>query len=90
MLTLQDITEKISKLKDWMLEDSTIIKQIEFNDFKSAIDYVNKVANVASVNQHHPDILISYLTVRLTLTTHDANELTEIDFKVAEEIDKIC
>ena len=89
MLTLQEITAKMSKLNDWVLEDNTIIKQIEFHDFKSAIDYANKVAEIASAHNHHPDILISYNTVRLTLTTHQAGELTEIDFKVAEDIDKI-
>jgi 4a-hydroxytetrahydrobiopterin dehydratase len=89
MLTLQEINDRMGKLKDWTLEGSAIVKQLEFNDFLEAMDYVNKVAELAHKNNHHPDIFITYNMVRLTLTTHSAQELTEMDFKVASEIDQI-
>ncbi len=89
MLSLNEITTKLSKLKGWELEGSTITKNLTFQNFKEAIDYLNKVAEIAEKYNHHPDISISYTAVRLTLTTHSERALTETDFEVAEEIDKI-
>lgn len=89
MLTLQEIIERMSKLNGWVIEENTIIKQVEFESFQKAMEFVNKVAEIVQKNEHHPDILINNTLVRLTLTTHAAGEITEIDFKVAEEIDRI-
>ena len=49
--------------------------------------FVNRVAAFAEEADHHPDILIQYSRVRLTLTTHDAGGLTEGDFALARRID---
>ena len=79
----------MEKLDNWVLDGSSIIKELQFEDFKKSIEFVNNVAEVAEKNNHHPDIFINFNVVRLNLTTHSAKALTEIDFKVAEEIDKI-
>ncbi len=89
MLTLSELSQKMEKLDNWVLDGSSIIKELQFEDFKKAIEFVNNVAEVAEKNNHHPDIFINFNVVRLNLTTHSAKALTEIDFKVAEEIDKI-
>lgn len=89
MLTLNEITSMLGKLSNWTLDGSSIAKQFDFSSFKDAITFVNNVAEIAEKNNHHPEILISYNMVRLTLTTHSAKSLTETDFKVAEQIDKI-
>ncbi len=89
MLTLEDIKEKMGKLKDWAIENKSIVKDYTFPDFKFSIDFVNKVSEIAEKNNHHPTIIIDYNMVRLSLTTHSENSLTEKDFSLAEEIDKI-
>ncbi len=89
MMNLARIQAKMKDIKDWSLEGEMIIKEFEFKDFKKAIEFVNKVAEIAEANNHHPDILIKYNIVRLTLTTHSENGLSEKDFYVAEEIDKL-
>ena len=52
--------------------------------------FVNTVARLAEAANHHPDIVIMYNKVRLTLTTHDEGGLTEKDFKLARRINKLA
>jgi len=89
MLTLSDIQERMSKLRNWALEGNSIVKDKTFRNFKESIEFVNKVAEIAEKHAHHPDIVISYNLVRMSLTTHSVKGLTEKDFDVAEEIDRI-
>ena len=89
MLSLLDIQKKMGKLRNWALDGEAIVKDKVFRDFKEAMVFVNKVAEIAENKNHHPSILINYNAVRMNLTTHEARGLTSIDFEVAEEIDKI-
>ena len=89
MLTLLEIQEKLGKLRNWALEGNVIVKDFSFKDFKEALEFVNKVGEIAEERNHHPDIVISYNKVRLSLTTHAVNGLTSKDFEVAEAVDKI-
>ena len=89
MLTLHDIQLGMQNLKNWALDGNSILKEIEFKDFKEAMQFVNKVSEIAENKGHHPDIFIFYNKVRLILTTHSSGGLTEKDFELAEEIDKI-
>lgn len=74
----------------WKNEDNSLKRTFEFKDFKGAIDFVNKVAALAEEHDHHPDILIEYDEVTLTLTTHHAGSIvTEKDKEMAKEIDKL-
>lgn len=89
MLSLQEISQEMADLSNWSLETAAITKEFTFVDFKQAIDFVNKIGEIAEKIQHHPDIMINYNVVRLSLSTHSANGLTKIDFQLAREIDKI-
>lgn len=90
MLSLQQLTEKMSKLDDWSIEGNSILKQFEFKDFKESMIFVNNLAEISEKINHHPEIFINYNFVRVTLTTHSVEELTDKDFSLAEEIDKIA
>lgn len=71
------------------MADKAIIKEYTFKDFKQAVDFVNRVAELAEAADHHPDILIRYNKVRLTLSTHSAGEVTSKDFELAQKIDSM-
>ena len=88
-LTLNEITQRLESLEGWEYLDNSIIKKFKFNDFNEAINFVNKVANLAEQKDHHPAILINYNMVTLTLTTHAENSVTIKDFELAKEIDKL-
>jgi len=89
MLPLFEIGEKMSKLRNWALEENSIVKDKVFRNFKESVEFVNKVAEIAEKHNHHPSIIINFENVRMALTTHSAGGLTNKDFEVAEEIDKL-
>ncbi|NCO11164.1 4a-hydroxytetrahydrobiopterin dehydratase [Candidatus Pacearchaeota archaeon CG_4_9_14_0_2_um_filter_39_13] len=88
-MNLAEISKRMQRLKGWALEQNSIEKIFEFSSFKRAINFVNQVADIAENKEHHPDMIISYRIVRLSLSTHSEKTVTEKDFEVAEEIDKI-
>lgn len=74
----------------WEEKNDKLAKIFHFNDFNAAMVFVNQVGKLAEEKQHHPDILINYNKVSLTLSTHDAgNKVTVKDREMAVEIDKI-
>jgi 4a-hydroxytetrahydrobiopterin dehydratase len=81
------IQEKLGRLSGWERAGDAIRKEFRFADFAAAMAFVTRVALRAEALDHHPDILISYSRVTLTLSSHDAGGLTERDFRLAEKID---
>jgi len=74
--------------KPWTVTDNKKISyEFKFKDFKEAMDFVNKVAEIAEEEQHHPDIYIFYNKVRIELWTHAINGLSENDFILATKIE---
>jgi len=61
-----------------------------FPTFAAAIAFVDKVAAIADAADHHPDILVRYDRVTLTISTHSAGGLTERDFALAGEIETVA
>jgi len=89
-LIATDQLEKLAKkVPEWDLEDTSLTRTFEFDEFMEAIDFVNSVAEIAEEAQHHPDIDIRYQTVTLTLTTHDLGGLTKMDFELASRVDNL-
>jgi len=89
---MSQINESLGNLSDWSLEDNgkLIIKIFKFKDFMEAVNFVNKISEIAENEEHHPDIKIyDYNNVEIKLMTHSDGGLTEKDFKVASEIDKL-
>ncbi len=73
----------------WVLSEdgNKIWKEFKFKDFIGAINFVERVADVAEMEGHHPDIEIHYNKVKLILWTHAIGGLSENDFIVAAKID---
>jgi len=80
------ITDKLGSLEGWGQEGNQIIKQFKFKNFIESMGFVTKVAILAERVDHHPDILIEYSKVTITLSTHSEGGLTEKDFNLAAEI----
>ena len=64
-----------------------IARLFTFPDFKQALDFVNRVGELAESQGHHPDILLTWGKAEITLWTHKINGLTESDFIMAAKID---
>jgi 4a-hydroxytetrahydrobiopterin dehydratase len=84
-----DVAIHMRALPAWKVETGELTRTFLFEDFRAAIRFVNRIAEVAEEAGHHPDIDIRYNRVRLGLATHDAGGLTAKDFDLAACIDKL-
>jgi 4a-hydroxytetrahydrobiopterin dehydratase len=87
-LSASQATSMLTSLPDWKIKDGELVRTYKFEDFLSALAFVNRVAELAEKAGHHPDIDIRYNKVRLALVTHDAGGLTTKDFDLAAMSDK--
>lgn len=87
LLSESEINDGLSGLAGWSRQDSEITKKYDFKNFVSSIGFVNKVAILAEKADHHPDMLIQYNKVTVTLSTHSEGGLTIKDFMLAGEIE---
>jgi 4a-hydroxytetrahydrobiopterin dehydratase len=86
LLTDDQITAELSEAPGWALENGEITRTIERRDFKDALLLVGAVAFLAEQANHHPDVLIQWNKVTLTLSTHSAGGLTAADFSLARQV----
>ncbi|MFG0326814.1 MAG: 4a-hydroxytetrahydrobiopterin dehydratase [Phycisphaerales bacterium JB037] len=89
-MTEAEVENALTELAEWSEVGGEIQRTYGFNDFVASIAFVNKIAEVAESMQHHPDILIRYNRVTLTLSTHDAGGITEKDFQLAARADALA
>lgn len=87
-LETPQIEERLKQIPEWSETNGAIQRTFLFKDFTGSIRFVNKVAELAEAMDHHPDILIRYNKVTLTLSTHDAGGITGKDFDLATKADK--
>ncbi len=86
-LSADQVQENIGDLPSWSLNGDSLQRTFRFDDFVGSMAFVDRVAQLAEQMQHHPDIMIRYNKVTLTLTTHDAGGITENDFTLARATD---
>lgn len=87
--TQQQIEAELFTLSGWVQKNQTLLKEITFKNFNQAFKFMTQVALEAEKLDHHPDWANTYNKVTINLSTHDAGGLTELDFKLANKIDKI-
>jgi 4a-hydroxytetrahydrobiopterin dehydratase len=89
-LTDAQIAGMLTSRPEWSETGGAIQRTFHFGTFMEAMAFVDKVAAQAEADQHHPDILIRYTKVTLTLNTHDAGGITEKDFALAAKVDAMA
>ena len=89
LLEDEDLSAALKKCPEWEHEKNSITRTVEFEEFMDAIDFVNDLAEIAEEAQHHPLIAINYSKVTLTLTTHDAGGITDLDIELAQRVDNL-
>ena len=82
----------LARLKGWadVSGRDAIARTFEFKDFNQAFGFMTRAALVAEKMNHHPEWFNVYKKVEVTLSTHDAGGVTELDIKLAEAMDKIA
>ena len=88
-LSASEADAKLGELTGWTRAGDTISKTYTLPSFPAALAFVSTVGHLAEAADHHPDILIEYKNVTLTLSTHEANGLTVRDFELAAQVDAL-
>ena len=89
LLNDEEITAALAGLPGWARSGDSITTTVELADFRAAMLYTGAVAYLAEAANHHPDVLIQWNTVTLTLTTHSAGGLPGNDTALAERINAL-
>jgi 4a-hydroxytetrahydrobiopterin dehydratase len=91
-LTGQARSDALQKLGGWYVVPGrdAIRRTFEFRDFNQAFGFMVRAALIAEKMDHHPEWSNVYRTVEVTLSTHDAGGLTELDVRLATEMDRLA
>ena len=85
----EQIAASLETHSEWVELNSQIQRTFAFEDFITSMKFVNAIAEYAEEVQHHPDVLIRYNKVTLTVSTHDAGGITYKDFELASKADSL-
>ena len=85
---LQDLSNKLGN--GWRVaQEHHLEKEFTFKDFREALDFTNRVGEIAESQNHHPDIYLTWGKVGVKIWTHKIDGLTESDFVLAAKIDTL-
>lgn len=90
-LDAHQIEIKLAELAGWEADAdvNTIFRTFTFSNFAQGMTFANAVARLADEQNHHPDLLVQFKSVTVTLTTHSAGSVTEQDFLLASNINRL-
>jgi 4a-hydroxytetrahydrobiopterin dehydratase len=89
LLSDEEIGKALGRLRDWRLEEGALVRDAELASFPQAIQVVNRIAEIAENDNHHPDIDIRWRTLTFRCSTHSEGGITASDTSLAEEIDGV-
>jgi len=90
VLSAAEIQQALQQLPGWKQNGNVIERHFRFDSFVQAMEFVNHIAEAAEAVNHHPDILISYNQVTLSLVSHDSGGVTQRDIKMAGRINDLA
>lgn len=88
-LSEAEVRSRLSDLEGWSAGEGTIGCEFRFKDFVEAFGWMSSIALVAQAMDHHPDWKNVYNRVVVDLSTHDAGGVTELDFRLAAEMNRL-
>ena len=88
-LSPEVIETKLKELPDWELKNEKLHRELKFKNFVEAFGFMTQVALLAERADHHPEWSNVWSKVVIDLTTHEANGISQRDFDLAEQINKI-
>ena len=88
-LNYEEIEQRLCNFPDWHYNNDAIHAEFEFDNFKNCFSAMSRIAFECEALNHHPKWTNIYNVLEITLNTHDAQGVTELDFKLAEVINTI-
>lgn len=85
-----EIQGRLSDLEGWSLAGGKLHREYAFRDFVEAFGFMTRVALVAEAMNHHPEWFNVYKTVRVDLSTHDVGGVSDLDFELAAQMERLA
>lgn len=77
-------------MEHWKVEDNKLVREFNFKNFVTAIEFINFIKSSCEEQNHHPDIFLhSYKKLKIILYTHTQNKITEKDNQLAKSLNKL-
>ncbi len=89
LLNDDQVSEALNHLTDWRHEEGKLARTVEMANFPQAIQAVNRIAEIAEQENHHPDIDIRWRKLTFYCITHAKGGITQADVSMAQEIDSV-
>jgi len=89
-LTDEQIREGLADVPEWTLEDGKLTREFQFANFVEAFGFMTQAALIAEKTDHHPEWFNVYKKVKVQLTTHECNGISERDFALAKSMDELA
>ena len=90
LLPDDEIEKRLGELEGWSRDGDAIAKEFKNEDFVGSVRFVDALVEPAEDMNHHPDLELSWDTVKVSVTNHAAGGLTENDFELAKRIDALA
>jgi 4a-hydroxytetrahydrobiopterin dehydratase len=90
LLSDAEIDTRLAELPGWARSGKMIEKEFERGDFVGSVEFAGKLVEPAEAMNHHPDLNISWSTVKVSISTHSEGGLTANDFELAAKIDALA
>lgn len=90
LLSDDEISERLAERQGWERQGDVITRSFDRGDFVGSVGFVESIVEPAEEMGHHPDLEISWATVKVSITNHSEGGLTEADFDLAGRIDALA
>jgi 4a-hydroxytetrahydrobiopterin dehydratase len=88
-LSEPEVLARLPMAKGWERHGDMLVRTWQFPSFRRAMEFVNQVGLLIDKTEHYPDLIVTYRTVRIEISTHDVGGLTERDFELISSINEI-
>ncbi|HEY8902534.1 MAG TPA: 4a-hydroxytetrahydrobiopterin dehydratase [Chthoniobacterales bacterium] len=89
LLSEAEVEAALRGSPDWRVDNGELVRIFAFRNFVEAVDFVNRVTEIAEEANHHPDVDIRWNKVTLRLCTHSKGGLTSADFELAGRLEAL-
>lgn len=89
-LSESELQSQLNSIPGWSVENNQITKTYSFSEYTKGLLFASACGLLAERRDHHPDLLITWRKVQVSLSTHSEGGITEKDISLAKEIEELC
>lgn len=86
LLNAEELVKQLNGVSGWEISKGALVKVFKFGSYLKGVDFARKCGEIAEEMNHHPDLLIQWRKVRVSISTHSAGGVTGLDFEYAKQV----